>query len=199
MGEGQIDWSAINRRLGAINAAIEKGFSPSIEEKKRILRARADLLAVQTAGDDYADAVEVVEFMLADEHYGIESAYVREVYPLKDLTPLPCTPPFVLGLISVRGRIVSVIDVRKFFDLPSKGISSLSTVIILEGRNMEFGILADSILGVRKIDPMGIEPSLPTLKGKREEYLRGITADRLVLLHAGKILTDKNIVVYEEP
>lgn len=50
------------------------------------------------------------------------SEYVREIYPLKEFTPIPCTPPFVLGIINVRGQILSVIDIKKFFDLPEKGL-----------------------------------------------------------------------------
>jgi purine-binding chemotaxis protein CheW len=198
MSEGHIDWSATHRRLEAINTAIERGFSPSPRERKRILRERADLLARQSAREQGGNTIEVVEFMLADERYGIESGYVREVYPLKDYTPLPCTPSFVLGLINVRGQIISVIDIKKFFELPERGITDLNKVIIVHGHDMEFGILSDSVLCVRSIDVREIQPSLPTLKGIREEFLKGITTERLVVLDAKKLLSNKNIVVHEE-
>ena len=57
----------------------------------------------KTAGE----AIEIVEFLLAYETYGIESLPTcREICPLKDLTPVPCTPPdFVLGIINVRGKM----------------------------------------------------------------------------------------------
>ena len=197
MSDGKIDWNAVHRRLEAINAAITRGFSSSPEERKGILRARADLLARQSRKEKNGDTIEVVEFILANERYGIESCYVREVYPLKDYTPLPCTPRFVLGLVNVRGRIISVIDLKKFFELPENGITELNKVIIIHDRNMEFGVLADSILGVRNIDVKGIQPSLPTLKGTREEFLRGITAERLVVLDAKRLLSNRNIIVDE--
>ncbi len=198
MSDGQADWGAIHRRIEAINAAIIRGFAPSPDERKRILRARADLLARQPGEKQAGDTLEVVEFMLADERYGLESDCVREVYPLKDYTPLPCTPPFVLGLLNVRGRIISVIDIGKFFDMPGKGISDLNKVIIIHDHTMEFGILADSIIGVRDIAVGDIQPPLPTLTGIREEYLRGVTGERTVILNARKLLADKNIIVHEE-
>ncbi|MGA2732443.1 MAG: chemotaxis protein CheW [Syntrophobacteraceae bacterium] len=198
MSDGQIDWSAIHRRIEAINTSITKGFSPSPEDRKRILRARADFLARQPGREQAGDTLEVVEFILANERYGIESGYVREVYPLKDYTPLPCTPPFVIGLLNVRGRIISVIDIKKFFDMPGKGISDLNKVIIIHDYNMEFGILADSILGVQEIAVRDIQPPLPTLTGIREEYLRGVTGERTVILDARKLLADKKIIVHEE-
>ncbi|MEN6439920.1 MAG: chemotaxis protein CheW [Syntrophobacter sp.] len=198
MSEGHIDWSAIRLRLAAINAEMAKGFSPGPEERKRILKARADLLARRSDMEKDGDSIEVVEFLLANEHYGVESGYVREVYPLREYTPLPCTPKFVLGLINVRGLVVSVIDIGKFFDLPAKGITDLNQVIIIQDRAMRFGILADSISGIREISVQDLQPSLPTLKGIREEYLRGITPERLVVLDARKLLSDGKIVVHEE-
>lgn len=198
MSEGHIDWSAIRLRLAAINAEMAKGFSPGPEERKRILKARADLLARRSDMEKDGNCIEVVEFLLANEHYGVESGYVREVYPLREYTPLPCTPKFVLGLINVRGLVVSVIDIGKFFDLPAKGITDLNQVIIIQDRAMRFGILADSISGIREISVQDLQPSLPTLKGIREEYLRGITPERLVVLDARKLLSDGKIVVHEE-
>lgn len=198
MSEGRIDWSAIHRRLEEIGEKMEKGFAPGPEEKKQILRARAGLLARRFGTQQSRDMIEIVEFMLANEHYGIESSYVREVFPLREYTPLPCTPSFVLGLVNVRGHVISVIDIKKFFELPERGISDLNKVIIIQDRDMEFGILADSVSGVRKIDFKDIQPSLPTLKGIRVEYLRGITTERLVVLDAKKLLSDGNIVVCEE-
>ncbi len=194
-----IDWSEVHRRLETARAALERGLTPSPEEKKQILRARAKALAREPEGEGAAqEALEIVEFLLAYERYGIESSYVREVYPLKAFTPLPCTPPFVLGIINVRGQILSVIDIKKVFDLPEKGLTDLNKVIILRGEKMEFGILADAILGVRSIPLEKIQPSLPTLTGIREEYLKGVTGERVVILDAEKLLSDKKILVHEE-
>ncbi|MBI5589343.1 MAG: purine-binding chemotaxis protein CheW [Deltaproteobacteria bacterium] len=198
MSHGQIDWNEIHRRLEAIHASIENGFSTSPEDKKRILKARADLLAREPEDTADGDAIEIVEFKLANEHYAMESRYVREIYPLKNYTPLPCTPPFVLGLLNIRGRIVSIVDIKKFFDMPEKGIGDLNKVIIIHDDRMEFGILADSILGVRNIAMREIQPSLPTLTGIREEYLKGITGEQMVVLDARKLLEDKKMIVHQE-
>ncbi|MGH7846425.1 MAG: chemotaxis protein CheW [Candidatus Binatia bacterium] len=172
---------------------------PSPEEKKRILRERAKTLAREPEKDDAPrQRTEILEFILAYERYGVETRHVREVYPLKELTWVPCTPPFVLGIVNVRGHVLSVIDIKKFFDLPEKGLTDLNKVIILHNEAMEFGILADIILGVRSVPLRDIQPSLPTLTGIRDEYLKGITGDRLVILDAAKLLSSRKIVVHEE-
>lgn len=93
------------------------------DDKKRILKERARLLAQEPEKKEAGDTIEILEFSLAHERYGIETSFIREVYPLKEYTPLPCTPAFVFGLINVRGQVLSIIDMRKFFELPEKGIS----------------------------------------------------------------------------
>jgi len=194
-----IDWTDIHRRLERAQAAVERKLEPTLAEKQEILRARAKMLAREPKGKEGAEQqIEVVEFLLAYEKYGIESSYVREIYPLKELTPLPCTPPFVLGLINVRGQILSVIDIKKFFDLPDKGLTDLNKVIIVHSDKMELGLLADAILGINLVPLPEIQPSLPTLTGIRAEYLRGVTKERLVILDAKSLLLDKKIIVHEE-
>ena len=63
---------------------------------------------------------------------------------------------------------------------------------------MEFGILADVILGVLRVPLRNLQPTLPTLTGIREEYLKGITPGRLAILDAAKLLSDKKLIVHEE-
>lgn len=194
-----IDWREVERRLEAARVAIERIWAPTAEDTQRILKERAQTLAREPERAEAADAgIEVIEFLLTDERYAVESEYVREVYPLEDLTPLPCTPAFVLGIVNVRGEILSVIDIKKFFDLPEKGLTDLNKVIVLEFRDMVFGIVADAISGVRRIQRAGIQPSLPTLTGIREDYLLGVTAERVVILDAEKLLSDEKLIVQEQ-
>jgi purine-binding chemotaxis protein CheW len=191
-----IDWAAIHHRLEQTAGALEQRFAPAPEEKKRILRERASTLAREPKVDQADQArLEVIEFILAYERYAIESRWVREVYPLKEITPLPGTPSFVLGIINVRGQIVSVVDLKKFFDLPDKGLTDLNKVIIMGDGNVEFGLLADAVPGMRHIPCDEIQASLPTLTGVRAEYVQGLTADRLIVLNIAKILADPAIKI----
>jgi purine-binding chemotaxis protein CheW len=182
----------------------ERGFPPPQAvtagdgAARRLLRDRAQKLAREPEAEGVQQRLELVEFLLSGENYAIESLFIREVYPLRELTPLPCTPPFVLGIVNLRGKILSVIDMRKFFDLREQGLSDLNKVIIVHDARMEFGILADAILGVRTILGGELQPSLPTLTEIGAEYLKGVTRDRLVVLDAGKMLADHRIVVHEE-
>jgi purine-binding chemotaxis protein CheW len=162
-----------------------------------ILRKRAEQLAREPEVEDESARLEIVEFTLSDQHYGIEYGFIREVYPLRELTVLPCTPPFVRGIVNLRGKILSVLDIRKFFEMPERGMTDLNKVIVLCNAAMEFGILAEAIIGVRSIRSTELQPSLPTLTGVRGDYLKGVARD-LVVLDAGKMLSDRRMVVHEE-
>ena len=164
-----------------------------------ILRARAQALARLPERVPLVDTLlEVLEFRLAQERYAVETEHVREVYPLKELTPLPCTPPFVLGIVNVRGRILPVFDLKKFFDLPDQGLTDLHRIIVVRSRTLEFGLLADVIVGVRSIPVENLQSSLPTLTGIRADYLKGVTSESMVVLDLARILADPKIIVHDE-
>jgi purine-binding chemotaxis protein CheW len=194
-----IPWAEVRRRLEEAESATERALNPSAEEKNRVLRERAVALARDQATKAEEESLEVVTFLLAYETYGIESRWVREIFPLHKLTPLPWCPPFVAGIVNVRGRILPVIDIKKLFDLPEKGLTDLNKVLIIHREDLELGILADQVLEIRSVPLSLIQSSLPTLMGIREEFLKGVTAERLVVLDATKILTDSRLAVVDAP
>ncbi len=193
-----IDWTEIHRRMERARERLDQRWAADPEEKKKVLRDRAKALAREAEKEGPEEYVEVLEFLLAYERYGIEPVHIREVCVLKDITPLPGTPPFVSGIMNLRGKALSVLNLKKFFDLPEKGLGDFNKVIVLSSAGMEFGVLADAILGIRRIRTGDLQPALPTLTGIREDYLKGVTGDRLVVLDGGKVLADKRILVHEE-
>jgi len=194
-----IDWKMIHSQVEAAREKLEQGWQITDKERIKILKARTKALAREVKEEKLdLEYLAVVEFMLANERYGIELKNIIEVYPLKDLTPVPCTPPFILGIFNVRGQIQTIIDIKKFFDLPDKGLSDLNKVIIVRTRGMEAGILADVILGIRSVPLREIQTTLPTLTDIRAEYMKGVTGDQLIILDVEKIFSDERIIVNEE-
>lgn len=168
------------------------------ETTRRILRARAQALAPLPEPATAGEQLEVLAFRLAWEDYAVESRFVREVCALEQLTPVPCTPPFVLGMVNLHGEILSVIDLKTFFELPAQGLTELNKLIVLAGDGMRFGILADAITGMARLPVADLQTSLPTLTGIRAKYLRGLTPGRTVVLDAGRLLADDALVVRDE-
>ena len=175
------------------------GGSRATADVNAILRARAQALArTPERAISEGEVLELLEFALAQEHYAIETRYVREVYPLKTLAALPSAPPFVAGIVNVRGHIVPVIDLKKFFGLPESGLTDLHRIILISGHDLEFGLLADVSVGVRRIPASSLQVPLPAVNGIGAEYIRGVTAERLIVLDGDRILTHPRIIVNEE-
>jgi purine-binding chemotaxis protein CheW len=177
---------------------VEQGATINPQARQATLAARARALAQEDAAQATGDHLQVIEFSLAHERYGFEYRFVREVYPLRDYCPLPGTPPFVLGLVNVRGRLLSIMDLKQLYDLPSQGITDLNKLILLEAGDMSLAVLADAVLGVRSVPAQALHAPLPTLAGLRAEFLRGLTDDRLIVLDAERLLASPEIIVNDE-
>jgi purine-binding chemotaxis protein CheW len=169
------------------------------EGTMRILLARAKILAQLLAADDGAtgDVLDLMEFLLAHERYAVELRFIREVCPLKELTPLPCAPPYVLGIMNLRGQILPVIDFRRYVGLPVQGITELNRIVILKSEDREFGILADEIAGTRTMPRRQMQQP-PFLAGILSHFITGIASDGCIILDGEKVLADPKIVVEEE-
>jgi purine-binding chemotaxis protein CheW len=169
------------------------------KETRSLLKARAVSMAEDPdqKRDTYTQ-IEIIEFVLSTENYGVESSFVGEVFQLKEFTPLPGVPAFILGIVNVRGRILPVIDLKKFFSLPEKGLGELNRVIILQDEQMEFGILVDEVIGTKAIFPEELLPVPSSVTGIIEKYIKGVTKERLIILSSGNLLTDKSIVINEK-
>ena len=102
------------------------------------------------------------------------------------------------ALQPLRGEILPVIDLKKFFEVPEKELRGRNKVIVLQAGKMTFAILVDEVLGARSILATDIQSSLPTLMGIRKKYLKGITSERLAVLDAENLLMDESIVVDEQ-
>jgi purine-binding chemotaxis protein CheW len=191
-----IRWEDVYRRLGEAGLQVQETLHPSPERRRTILKDRARELAKpgrKMSGDE--KRTMVVEFDLAREHYAVESAYVREVIPLREFTPIPGTPAFILGIIAVHGRIVSLMDLRRCLGLPPTGIINGSRAILLADDTMEFAILADRVMGLRSLRGDSLQPSVTTITGAGAEYLLGVAADGLIVFDGRKILADSRLVV----
>ena len=164
-----------------------------------ILRLRAEALARRRDVDDVAGTqLELLEFSLAHERYAVESRYITEVHTLQELTPLPGVPAFVRGIVNLRGRILPVFDLKKFFELPEQGLTDLHRIIVVRGHDLELGLLADTVVGLRHVRLASLQPSLPTLTGIRADYLKGVSAERLVVLDLDRVLSDPKIIVHDD-
>ncbi len=193
-----VDWQEVKRRLAATEKALARGGEPGDDERRALLRARAQAAAAQRPTAATGDGIDCVEFELAPHRFAIATRFVREVRSLKELTGVPCTPPFVSGMISAHGRILAVIDLKKFLELNESGLSDLDKVIILQQGDVEFGILADRIVGTNRVALSELQSPSPSLTTGRSHCLRGVTPQQVVLIDGQQLLDDPVLVIDEE-
>ncbi|MCK9220184.1 MAG: chemotaxis protein CheW [Bacteroidales bacterium] len=166
---------------------------------QEILQERAQKISgLRTEKELIEETILAVEFLLLPETYAIDSAFVSEVLPLRNLTVIPGTPPFIIGVINVRGKIISVVNFKNLFNLKEKGVSALNKIIIVKHQQMEFGILTDEITGTKQLDMNSLSSPPATLHGAGVDYIQGITPQGIIVLNAMYILTGNAIIVNQK-
>lgn len=169
-----------------------------LERERALLRERAAQLGAPHPEVETGPHIEVLRFTLAQEQYALEIEYIDEVIPFEYITRIPCTPAHVLGAVSHRGRVLAIVDLKRFFGLPERGLVNLNRVIVVRDDQMEYGLLADVVLGVERIAEATIRAAPVTLAGLGKDALRGIGPDALVILDGHSLLTDPRMVVNED-
>jgi purine-binding chemotaxis protein CheW len=166
--------------------------------RTEVLARRAQEISCAEQAVDVEDRFDCIVFDLATEKYAVEIRHVREVHPLTGLTPIPCTPAFVLGVINVRGHLYPVVELKRILGLPEGGLTNATRAIVIHDALMEFGIVADAIIGVRGFSARDISARPASLTGIGSDFVRGVSRDRIVLLKAESILAYPGLVVNEE-
>jgi purine-binding chemotaxis protein CheW len=165
---------------------------------RKILRERARLLATPADGRDEGVHLEVLAFQVAGEIYAVEMGNVREVVPLRGLTPVPCTPSFVLGVVNVRGELCTVMDLKRIFGMPECGLANATTVVVIRDERLEFGIAADVVLDVRQVAVADLAPPPATLSGVNADFVRGVSRDGVIVVDAARVLGHPSMIVREQ-
>lgn len=162
----------------------------------KILKERARLTAQKTKVASQADNnIMVVEFLLFPEKYALEAGYVHEVLSLKEITLIPGTPDFIMGVINFRGTIVSVVNLKVLFGLKEKGLTEMNKVLLIRNPVMEFGLIADSIIGSATYPPESVSDPPINLSATGAEFVSGMLSNGVILLNAARMLESKILFV----
>ncbi len=139
------------------------------------------------------DVIQWVTYHLGDEHYGIAVMQVQEVLRVSEITPVPGAPEYVLGIINLRGNVVTVLDTRKRFGMPSKELDDTSRIIIIEAGEQVVGLLVDSVAEVVYLRASEIE-SAPNIGNEdSSRYIQGVHSSEgnlLIMIDVNKLLTE---------
>jgi purine-binding chemotaxis protein CheW len=154
---------------------------------EEILRRRADSLAVEQSEHVDEERQGILLFAYGDEWYGVRIAHVREIVNDYVVSNVPCVPEYVLGVINIRGEIVSVTDLRSMMGVgkwEAPGGEAQSPVIVVCDDTVCTALVVDTIGDIAEIVAEAIEPPLAISDRAQADFVTGTfyVAGRLVAL-----------------
>ena len=193
------DWHEAHARLELGRKALQTDGKLPQEEVARILKSRALALATPPVGSAPATKMfQLLVFTLSGARFGIETAHVLEATSLRELIPVPCTPNFVVGVVNYRGRILTVLDFRKLFELAGQGVTEKSQIVVVTAGGMVLGIFIDAVEGVIQVPAHEVMPSPVTLSDDRRAFIMGVTGEMITILDIPALVQDPRFTVNEE-
>jgi len=165
-------------------------------KEEQILKNRARLTAQKLVETDQtSEAIRLIEFLLFPERYAIESVYVREVLTISEVTEIPGTPQYLLGVINYRGSILSVINLKVLLGLKERGLTEMNKVLLLSNGKMEFGLVADGIFGSTEIQFDQISEAPINISTAGASFISGVLANGAILLNGSQLLDSESLIV----
>jgi purine-binding chemotaxis protein CheW len=137
--------------------------------------------------------VQWVTFRLADEIYGINVMQVQEVLRVSEIAPVPGAPHYVLGIINLRGNVVTVVDTRIRLGLQTSEVTDSTRIVIIEGAKHVVGILVDCVAEVVDLPSSEVESAPNVGNDESAKYIQGVASrdgELLILVDLNKLLTD---------
>lgn len=141
-------------------------------------------------------------FSMGPEDFGIPLLKVREVIAIPEITPVPQSPSYFLGLMNLRGQVLSVIDLRKKLNLSTSKVDELS-VVVLDFKEFMLGIVVDEVKSVQEVDGKDITTSAVIDQSKNYDYILGVYQEQghltLVLdIESALSIEDRNRIIQEK-
>ncbi len=135
---------------------------------------------------------QMVKFNVADEVFGIGITQIHQIIKPQEIFKVPNTPPFIEGLLNLRGRVLTVFNLRKRFNMPDKESDENTKIVIVNTNDLLLGFTVDSVTEIIRVPDEDIVETPPSLKSFDKRFLSGVAklGDKLILiLDLDKVLT----------
>jgi purine-binding chemotaxis protein CheW len=167
---------------GDVPAGQEELLSPDFFDEDEDENGPAEGLQAQ---------IELLAFVVGDEEYAFGVGEIREIIRYQPVTPIPRCPDYILGLISLRGEIVPVIDMKRRLSLGEASVEGEPMIVIVSRGEESVGFLVENISGIIRVPEDALEETPDIVPPDKAEFLRGVvqSGERLVtLLNTGRLL-----------
>lgn len=145
------------------------------ETAEEVLRRRADSLARETTDEEESLRFSLLLFRLGEEWYAVGVGEVREIFQEYELTALPGVPDYILGVVNVRGEILSVTDPARLMRIGSVDMSGQvqPPAIVLIDEDVVTAIVVDEIGDIADVPNDALEPPISTIDRAQAEFISG--------------------------
>jgi len=151
----------------------------------------AEIRHTERQGSSDDPILQWVTFRLGNETYGVNVMEVQEVLRYTDIAPVPGAPMYVLGIINLRGNVVTVIDTCQRFGLPPIDVTDNTRIVIIEAHGQVIGILVDSVAEVVYLRESEIETTPNVGNEESAKFIQGVSnrsGELLILVDLNKLL-----------
>lgn len=130
------------------------------------------------------ELLQLVTFVVGTEEFAVPILSVQEINRMMQITRVPQSPPFVEGVINLRGKIIPVVDLRKRFGLEARAATSENRIVVVEVSGRVIGFMVDKVNEVLRVPGSIVEPPPPMVCGIDSEYVQSVgkLEDRLLIL-----------------
>ena len=151
------------------------------------------------------EVTQYLTFKLGEEVFGVDVSHVQEILEMTSITKIPQTPPFMKGVINVRGKVVPIVDLRLKFGMDEAGTTVDTCIVVvevaMEGETMVLGAIADSVDEVIDQQPDQIEPPPRIGTNLNTEFIKGMGKrddNFIIILDINKIFNTAEIAIIRE-
>jgi purine-binding chemotaxis protein CheW len=129
-------------------------------------------------GEELTPEIQILTFFISEEEYGVNITEVKEIIEYAPMTKIPASPPFMRGVINLRGSVVPVIDLASKFGFPESEVTKRTCIVIAEidheGKKTLIGVIVDRVNQVMDILPEEIEPPPSFGTPIRVDFIKGL-------------------------
>ena len=126
--------------------------------------------------------LQLCSFQLADALFGLDTMLVQEITKVPVITKVYQAPEEIIGIINLRGKIVTIIDLARKLDLPTEVETKNRRIIIVESHNEPFGLMVDHINDVIHLDDDVIDPAPANVRTTQDRFIAGVFRDKEQLI-----------------
>ncbi|HEY74459.1 MAG: hypothetical protein DRJ03_05865 [Chloroflexi bacterium] len=218
--ERAFDWEGAHQRIAAAQAAQAGPNVTAPEVLEQIWAERAARLSQAFIQEDKGEQIELLLIKLGRGTYGLDARCVLTIKPANQITHVPRVPDWVTGVVNIRGHILSVLDLQRFFGLPSaegykpndlEPVEKTPFLIVVETPSMEIALLADDVLMVETMPADRVQDATGAIQSIPPEYVRGVVEHNpggaapntdnpvlVLVLDLPALLADERLIVHEE-